>query len=913
MNEKWFAMSIEQVENKLKTNAASGLSLKAARSRADLHKKDTPFFTVRKKRIDTILLEIFSDIFLVLLTLLATLSLFFEGDIVIGSAILVLIAVNVGISFFIYFRDRRTLESMSDFFAPTARVIRGGKLYVVDYRDLTEGDIIMIEKGDILGCDARLVHSHSLSVLMKLDRKNEVELEKYAGNAVREDEIYAQNMTNMVHAGSIVLEGSGRAIVTALGKYTYLGAMTGGIGETPSRTLPKGLEKLKREGSKLGLLMLLLAIPFCTFSVVFGSFPGGNVVLSEAVLMVLSIGATSMLSRASNLFLNFYVRFIRRLAVCDDPCIIRSADALDGLANVDYLFLLDGSVATDGVLHFESIFTADGETVRFERLGQSATVLSELIALYSLARSNSPVFGVRANNELDTGIAEFMKRSKVDSGALKIRCSVQSYLSGIDRHARDVISYLDRGVKKEIGVSLDSSVIADCDWVMMAGENRMLSNEGREAILRSFDNYAVKGRRPVIFTLENEGKRCFVGMMILHEHTDSSLSGAISSLRKSGINIIAFSNCKNRTNAPEVPDILRHGNRAYADEFARKDYAVTHAFGTFDEYCGFDEKDIATLASYVKEQNKGLAICGFTDYAAEAVEYADVFVSCAPVRTGVFGHFAEEIRALEVPGEHSSASATQTVKAKADVLLMRPQNSKGGLKPLAIAALYCRLAYKNLSSFIKYFIFAQLTRLIAIAFPMLFGQTVADARQLLMLGLLIDLCALSIFAADMRRGRLLKRLDSSSIMKLSGKDIIFGNRLLLISSLVGAVLILLLPNLISLISIFDNYIYKAEFTFVALALLNLCVWWSVYSPDILDTKLLKRLFQNKLFVIEISCVALFVIICFLTPIGKLFGLVSNPPIYLILSFLPSVAFVVCYIIMTFNKDKAKKGRIRVQK
>ncbi|MBE6593889.1 MAG: cation-transporting P-type ATPase [Ruminococcaceae bacterium] len=913
MNEKWFAMSIEQIENKLKTNAASGLSLKAARSRADLHKKDTPFFTVRKKRIDMILLEIFSDIFLVLLTLLATLSLFFEGDVVIGSAILVLIAVNVGISFFIYFRDRRTLESMSDFFAPTARVIRGGKLYVLDYRDLTEGDVIMIEKGDILGCDARLVHSNSLSVLMKLDKKNEIKLEKYAGNAVREDELYAQNMTNMVHAGSIVLEGSGRAIVTALGKYTYLGAMTGGIGETISRDLPKGLEKLKRESSKLGLLMLLLAIPFCTFSVVFGSFPGGNVVLSEAVLMVLSIGASAMLSRASNLLLTFYVRFIRRLAVCDDPCIIRSADALDGLANVDYLFLLDGSIATDGVLHFESLFTADGETVRFERLGQSATVLSELIALYSSARSNSPVFGVRANNELDTGIAEFMKRSTVDGEALKIRCAIQSYLSGIDRHSRDIITYSERGVKKEIGVSLDRSVIFDCGFVMMAGENRPLSSEGREAILRGFENYTVKGRCPVIFTLESEGERCFVGMMILHEHTDGMLSKAVSSLRKSGINIIAFSNCKNRINAPEVPDVLRCGNRAYADEFARKGHAVTHSFGSFDEYCGFDEKDIAALASYVKEQNKGLAICGFTDYASEAIEYADVFVSCAPVRTGVFGHFAEEIRALEVPGEHSSASATQTVKARADVLLMRPQNSKGGLEPLAIAALYCRIAYKNLSSFVRYFIFAMLTRLVAIAFPMLFGQTVADARQLLMLGLLIDMCALFIFATDMRRGRLSRRLDSSSIMRVGEKDLILGDRALLVSSLVGAALILLLPNLISLISFFDNYIYKAEFTFVALALLNLCIWWSVYSTDILDTKLLKKLFQNKLFLIELFGVTLFVLICFLTPIGRLFGLVSNPPIYLILSFLPSVAFVVCYVIMTFNKSKGKIGQRRAKR
>ena len=77
MNEKWFDLSVEEIEKKLKTNAASGLSPKAARSRASMHKKDEPFFTVKKRRIDKLILELFSDIFLVLLTLLAIFSLFF--------------------------------------------------------------------------------------------------------------------------------------------------------------------------------------------------------------------------------------------------------------------------------------------------------------------------------------------------------------------------------------------------------------------------------------------------------------------------------------------------------------------------------------------------------------------------------------------------------------------------------------------------------------------------------------------------------------------------------------------------------------------------------------------------------------------------------------------------------------------
>ncbi len=906
MNEKWFWMSVEQIEKKLKTNAVLGLPLKAARSRANLHKKekrDTTFFTVKKKRLDKILLDLFSDVFLILLTLLAIFSLFFEGDAIICSGILVTVLINLALSFFIYYRDRRTVESMSDFFSPTARVIRGGKLYIVDYRDLTEGDVVMIEKGDILGCDARLVRSDSLSVRMKIDKNTERVLEKYAGAAVREDELCAENMTNMVHAGSTVLSGSGRAIVTAIGQYTYLGAMTGGITEVPSKELPKGLAHLKKECSKMGLIMLLLTLPFCIFSVLFGSFPGGNVSLSEAVLVALSLGATAMLSRATNLFINFYVRFIRKLAISENPCIIRSLDALDKLTNVDYLFLLDGSIATDGILHFDTLITADGETKNLDRTGLTATTLCELITLYSQARSAAPSVGTRASNELDVGIAEFLKRSSIDGEALKIRCNIQSYLHGIDSEERDVVIYSDKGVKTEMSISSSADTFGLCSSLMVAGVPKALSADGREGLKASYQSYIAMGRRPIIFTLDVGEGRCFVGMMILREGADASLAKAISSVRKSGIRIVSFSNCTERSGAPEIPDLLRQGSRVYSHDLAIQGKDVTHSFGSYDEYCGFGERDIVKLAKYVKEQNKGLAICGFTEYALESVEYADVFISCAPVRTGVFGHFEEEIRSLEVPGEHSSASCTQTVKAEADILLMRPKDSKGGLEPLALAMGYCRVAYRNISNFIKYFVFAQLIRMITIAFPMLFGQAVADARQILLLGFLMDLAAFMIFASDMRRGRLKRKTTDSELMKFNFLRTVRDNKNILVPTLVGAVLCLLLPNLVSLIPIFDNYVYRSEFTFTVTALLQICLFACIYAEDILDKTVMKKMCKNKIFLVEISALAIFTALCYLTPLGVLFGLSKNPVIYFLLSFVPPIALLVSYVAVTFPKPK----------
>lgn len=906
MNEKWFNLSVEQIEKKLKTNAASGLSPKAARSRASMHKKDEPFFTVKKRRVDKLILELVSDIFLILLTLLAIFSLFFEGDAVIGSAILIVTLVNLIWSLFLYFRDRRSLESMSDFFSPTARVIRGGKLYVADYRDVVEGDVILIEKGDVLGCDARLVHSDSLRVNMKIDKKTEKLLDKYAGGAVRPDELYAENMVNTVHAGSVVVQGSGRAIVTAVGKYTYLGAMTGGIAEIPSRELPLGLQHLKKEFSKIGMLLLLFTLPFCISSFLFGSFPGGNVSLSEAVLVALSIGATVTLSRASNLLCGFYVRYIRRSAVSADPCIIRSLNSFDSLADVDYLLLLDGSIATDGILHFDLLATADGETGNLDRMGQSASALCDLIAIYSSARNSSLAMGIRPNGEIDTGIAEFMKKSAYDLEALKIKCSIHSYLPGIDSTARDAVVFSAKGEKRELSVSSSEKLIDSCTHAMLTGVSRPLTPEGKDNLRRSFLQYTANGRKPIIFALDKEDKRSFIGMLVLREGTDAELARAISAIRMSGVSIISFSNCKGRENAPEIPDLLRQGNRAYADDFARRGLSADHEFGSFDEYCGFGASDIALIAKLVKAKGKGLMVCGFTDFAAEAIREADVFVSCAPVRTGVFGHFDEEIRSLEVPGEQSSASCVQTVKAEADVLLMRPTGEKGGLAPLAIAVTTCRIAYRNLSNYLKYLVFATIMRTLAIGGPMLFGQRSADAIQLLMLGFIIDMAAMIMFMRDNRRVGAEKKNIKSEFVHQSVLGIPQRHLPLMISSLLGAVLTLLLPNLIGLIDVFGNFNFKAEYTFCSLALLQLALFLCVYMRDILSKSQYKKLLSSKVFLIELGAIVLFVIICFLTPLGNLFGLVSNPIIYFLASFLPAIAFMICFYAISFPKE-AKKG------
>ena len=903
MNEKWSALPLEEIEKKLRTNAATGLSKKAAGSRID--RKEPPFFTVKKKRWDKLLLDLFRDFFLVMLVLVAFFALFFEGDYIIGSAILIITVISLGITFWIHYRSRRTLESMSDFFAPTARVIRGGKLYICDYRDVVVGDVILVEKGDILGCDARLVHSSDLSVRMKTDKKSYKLIQKYANGAQKENELYAENMSNMLHAGSVVESGSGRAIVVAIGKYTYLGAMTGGITEIPSQELPKGLSILKKHSAKIGIYMLLLILPFCIFSILFGHFTGGTVVLSEVLTVVLSIGAMSCLSAPAGIFESFFVHFIRKAALSENPCIVRSIETFDRIADMDYLFMLDGSITTDGILHFDSLVTADGESKGFDQMGRSASMLCDMLVLYDIARRNALSTGSERDEKYDRGISELIEKSGIDVEALKIRAIITSFLPAANE-GRDTLICVDRGERQEINVSYSDAVLDKCTAALFSGNQKTLTQEGVNSLKRTYEGLAAMGRKLLTVTLKNGEEHCFVGMLVLREGVDLSVEKAVNSLKRSGVKVILFANCIGRSGIAEIPDVLRVGNRAYAGEFIKKGWSVTQGFGEYDEYCYFDEGMIAELAKHVKSKGKSLAVIGFSNYAKEAIECSDIFISCAPVRTGVFGRFDEEIRALEIPGEQSSSSCTQEVKAEADVLLMRPSQNRGGLEPLARVMEYCKVSYRNLKNFLIYLICVQTMRLITVAFPMLFGNSTADARQLLFLGFILDLLTMFVFLGDTRRSTQSYKKIQREFEHPDLKNIIKENLPLTVSMLLGSIMTLLLPNVLSLSHLFGRYAYKAEFTFISLSLMQLLTLLVVYSGDLRRTELHVRLSRSPWVIAQGITLVLFTLLCLVTPMGNMFGIVRNPIGYFLVSFVPAIAFGVCHFVMTVPKKHASK-------
>ena len=915
MSEKWFLSSIGDIEKKLKTNAASGLSQKAAHARIG---KDSPFFKIRKKSIGVLIVDLFADFFLLLLTLTAFFALFFDGDRIIGGAALVLIVLDLIFIFLLHFRDKRSVESLSALFLPTARVIRGGKLYVLDYKDVVVGDVIMIEKGDIIGVDARLVYSENLKVSMRVDRSTEKELSKYANGAVKPDELYAENMVNMVHAGSTVQEGSGRAIVIATGSYTYLGSMIGGLSQTTDDELPETLKVLQKKCSKFSMILLIALLPFCLISLLLGKFIGGTSLLSQTLMVALAFGASFRLSSFSTLFLAFFNIYLRKAAISDNPCILRSARVLDKLADTDCIFILDGSVATDGILHFEALETADGALKNLENITGSAQELFNMATIYAQARTSAPSVAVRSNGMIDVAIDELLKKSNFDREALKFRCTVDSYIPSADKTVGDTVKYTEYGVSKVMYVSTSSLMIEKCSSVYVSGEVKSLTEDGMKDLKRAFYSNVNSGKKPIAFVSLIGGELCFVGMLVLREGLDYTTVHTINEFRKNGISVLTFSNCYDRgESVPEIPDLLKSENVATFIDFSRRDIPITFDFGSYNEYSGFGANEIYELAKYVKSHGRTLAVVGFSEYAEKTVEIADVFISCAPISIQSSGRLAEEITTLEVPGEESSASCLQTVKANADVILMRPKNGKGGLEPLMRVMEYCNIAYRNLNRFLIYIFCVQITRAIAIMLPMIFGAATVDARHIVMLGIVFDTFAFALFMMNPRRAGASVKSVKRMYAEERVRDIIKKYRSVFACAIFSGVLVVVLPSIFDTFNLFGGYQYKEEFTYLSLMLIQIATLASLYTFDLRNKKALKNLFTRRIFIAEIIAFVLFTALSFLiTPMGNFLGLesgfVTMTPFYFLLTVVPAVAFAVCYTVMIATGERAD-GRARKSK
>ena len=232
--------------------------------------------------------------------------------------ILAVVIINAVLGVYQESKAEKAIEALQEMSAATSKVLRDGRVQVIHSEDLVVGDVILLEAGDAVPADARVLESASLQVEEAALTGESVPVTKWIDLINLEDgakDIPLGDRKNMLYMGSTVVYGRGRAVVTATGMDTEMGKIAHALQQTTDSATP--LQKKLNQLSKiltwlvLGICILVFGVQLLRaggnldFSFVLDSFmvavslavaaiPEG---LAAVVTVVLSIGVTNMSKR----------------------------------------------------------------------------------------------------------------------------------------------------------------------------------------------------------------------------------------------------------------------------------------------------------------------------------------------------------------------------------------------------------------------------------------------------------------------------------------------------------------------------------------------------------------------------------------------------------------------------------------
>ena len=362
MTEKWYLKSQEEIESVLNTSAADGLDPSAAASRLRTDGGNNIFSLKRRTSLRAALRECFDLPAILLLVVLAISGMDHQN---ILCMLVVLTAVILRVLF--YIRSMHVFAGLAIRAIPKARVVRGRRLVRIDSRRIVPGDLIYLLPGDFIPADARIIKG-KIRVSEHRVTKRKAPAEKE--NTILSDhpDMELSSLTNMVFAGSRVVDGRAMAIVTDTGEDTLLLEFNGRISISTYERMPVVRRMMKNvTACEIILLALVVVSAFIGMAVgvtsIIRSFVFSLVAVVTSVSECYFAYASHVISQA-----------VQSLDGAKNGSSVQIKDLriLDLLTDINFLIIRDTFTPDDGVKLASSVS-------KLKRLGVQPLLLTDRV------------------------------------------------------------------------------------------------------------------------------------------------------------------------------------------------------------------------------------------------------------------------------------------------------------------------------------------------------------------------------------------------------------------------------------------------------------------------------------------------------------------------------------------------------
>ena len=267
----WFNKGISQVEKELQTNIKEGLTEEQVKANYEKYGMNE-LKQKKKKSLFVKFLEQFKDFMIIVLIIAAIVSGavgIAEGEGITDTIIILIVVVlNAIIGVVQESKAEKSLEALQKLSAHASKVVRNGKVAVVQSRELVPGDVVVLDTGDYVPADLRIVESANLKSQEASLTGESVPVDKNT-ETIDDEKVSLGDRTNMLFSSSLITYGRGKGIVVETGMNTEVGKIAKIISDTEGTETPLQT-KLNKLGKTLGIAALAICIVIFIIGIAYG-------------------------------------------------------------------------------------------------------------------------------------------------------------------------------------------------------------------------------------------------------------------------------------------------------------------------------------------------------------------------------------------------------------------------------------------------------------------------------------------------------------------------------------------------------------------------------------------------------------------------------------------------------------------
>ena len=488
----------------------------------------------KKKTTVQIFLEQYKD-FLVIILIIAAIASGFMGDIESAAVIVIVITMNAILGTVQTVKAEASLASLKKLSGPEAKVLRDGVVVPIPSAEVTVGDIIMLEAGDYIPADGRILECASMKVDESALTGESLGVEKTT-DVIEQDEVPLGDRINMVYSGSFLTYGRGSFVVTEIGMNTEVGKIASLLKTTSEKKTPLQVN-LDQFGQKLSILILV----FCAILFGISVFRGENIGNAFLFAVALAVAAIpEALSSIVTIVLSFGTQKMAK-----EHAIVRKLQAVEGLGSVSIICSDKTGTLTQNKMTVEHYYV-DGQSVSTDKIDLQNPSQSRLLISSILCNDSTNIDGVEIGDPTETALINLGSRLGLDPEDVRGKYPRESENPFDSDRKMMATKHSLNGVPTMIVKGAVDVLLNRTDWVEMKGETYEITEETRRVIEEQNQKYSREGLRVLAFaykevsdetelTLEDEEHLIFLGLIAMMDPPREESKAAVEECKCAGI------------------------------------------------------------------------------------------------------------------------------------------------------------------------------------------------------------------------------------------------------------------------------------------------------------------------------------------------------------------------------------------